>query len=900
MSTYRLDRLFQPRSIALIGASTRERSLGRAVLKNLRDGGFKGEIWVVNPKYSSIDGHITAHSISVLPETPDVAVITAPAATVPDLVSEAGRRGVAVAVVITAGLGHGPGSLADQCQKVARTLGLRIIGPNGLGVLVPPMGLNASFAARAARPGELALVSQSGAVAAGLIEWSTSRAIGFSAIVSLGDAIDVDFGDLLDYFALDPRSRAILLYIEAISTPAKFLSAARAAARVKPVIVIKAGRQAQGARAATTHTGALAGSDAVYDAVFRRAGLLRVMDLEEMFVAAEALGRTRALPGKRLTILTNGGGVGVLAIDRLIELGGIASELSAETQVRLDALLPAGWSKSNPVDIIGDADGERYARALEILIADPNSDAVLVLNVPTALAPAAGCARAIAEVVVHGRGTATAQKPVFAGWIGESLEAAKVFQETSIPHYATEADAVQGFMHLARFRESQDTLIQTPETLTDDLGCDVAAARQVVDNALGRRQAWLDPLQISQLLQAYRIAIPSVRLVRDPLEAYATAEQLLKAHSSLVAKILSPDILHKSDVAGVRLGLSTPEQVGNATADILATAQRLKPQARITGVTLHPMVQRSHGRELIAGIADDPTFGPVIVFGCGGTAVEVVDDKALMLPPLDLKSAHDLVLRTRVSRLLAGYRDVPAADLRAVELVLVKLALMASDLPEIRDVDLNPLVADESGIIVLDARVAVAPFLSAEQRAHGTRLSIRPYPSTWRRNTKLMDGCQIQIRPIRPEDEVMVRSFFDKVKDEDVRLRFFSPVRHFTHPFVARLTQLDYSRSIAFIAIGDNGDMLGVVHLHSDGNHEIGEFAVLVRSDAKGRGLGWQLMQMMLEYARAEGLQEVSGQVLRENHTMLRMCEELGFIVAPVEGVPEVVLVRLPVNGKLS
>jgi acetyltransferase len=870
------------------------------VLRNLYEGGFNGKIHVVNPKHARIDGHVTTPSLSALPDPPDVAVITAPPETLPGLVSEAGLRGTAVAVIITTGLGHGAGSLADQCLKAARPVGLRIVGPNGLGVLVPPVGLNASFAAQPARSGELALISQSGAIAAGLIEWSVRRAIGFSAVVSLGDAIDVDFGDLLDYFALDPHTKAILLYVEAVTAPAKFLSAARAAARVKPIIVIKAGRQAQGARAAATHTGALAGSDAVYDAVFRRAGMLRVMDLEEMFVGAEALGRGQSFPGKRLTILTNGGGVGVLAVDRLIELGGIASELSAETRTNLDAVLPAGWSKANPVDIIGDADGERYARALEIVLADSNSDAVLVLNVPTALASAAMAARAVANVVLERRKRG-AVKPVFTGWIAESLEAGEVFQGASIPHYATESDAVQGFMHLVNYRESRDALMETPETLPDDLGLNVAAARQVIAKALSEEASWLDPLQIRELLQAYRVPSPEIILVREPAQAQTAAEQLLKIHSSLAAKILSPDILHKSDVGGVRLGLFTPQEVHNATTDILDAARRLRPEARITGITLHPMIHRPHARELIAGIADDPTFGPVIVFGCGGTAVEVIDDKAMMLPPLDLTSAHNLVLRTRVSRLLASYRDVPAADMHSIELVLVKLALMAADLPEIREVDLNPLLADETDVIVLDARMAVAPYSDAQQRAHGTRLSIRPYPGTWRRNVKLIDGQEIHVRPIRPEDEQAMRRFFDKVDDEDLHLRFFSPVRQLTHPFIARLTQLDYSRAIAFIGSEQkSGEVMGVVHLYADANHDIGEFAILVRSDMKGRGLGSFLMQIMLEYARTDGLQCVSGQVLRENHTMLKMCEELGFTAEPVEGTLGVVSVRLSLHRAVS
>ncbi len=896
MSTYRLERLFGARSVAVVGASTRERSLGRIILRNLREGGFAGAIHVVNPNHSNIDGLSTVASLSLLGAPPDVIVVTAPPQAVPGIVAEAARTGTAVAVVITAGLGHGSGSAVEQCAEAARPHGMRLIGPNGLGVLIPPVKLNASFAARAAKSGDLALISQSGAVAAALIEWSARRSLGFSGIISLGDAIDVDFGDLLDHFALDIRTRVILLYIEAIGAAAKFLSAARAAARVKPVIVIKAGRQAQGAMAAATHTGALAGSDAVYAAAFRRAGLLRVMDLDEMFAAAEILGRLQSLAGRRLAILTNGGGVGVLAVDRLVELGGTVSELAAATVQELEAVLPIGWSKANPVDIIGDADGERYARALEILLADEGSDAVLVLNVPTALASAPQAARAVVDVVArkHRR-----SKPVIAAWIAGDPGTGQIFESAAIPHYATEADAVQGFMHLVRCRESRDALMETPEGLPEDFTGDIETAQHIVAKAAAEKRSWLDPLESGELLRAYRIPSAQGVLARDPAEAFSTARQLLESSSALVVKILSPDIIHKSDVRGVRLGLASAEAVRKAAEEIFAAAKEARPDARIAGVTIHPMITRPLARELIVGIADDPTFGPVIVFGRGGTAVEVIDDKALALPPLDLRIARDLMARTRVFRVLEAYRDVPAADLQAITIVLVKVAQMAADLPEIRSLDLNPLLADADGVVALDARVAVAPFVPAKGRsAHGTRLAIRPYPRHWQRSVALPEGLALHIRPIRPEDEPLVVAFFAKVRDEDLRLRFFTPVKELTHPFIARLTQLDYSRAIAFIAIAETtGEVLGAVHLHADANHENGEFAILVRSDLKGHGLGWILMQLILEYARAEGLKAVTGQVLRENYSMLAMCKELGFEIGAIADVDGVLSAKLPLGG---
>ncbi|MCC6780878.1 MAG: bifunctional acetate--CoA ligase family protein/GNAT family N-acetyltransferase, partial [Hyphomicrobiales bacterium] len=880
---YRLDKLFAPRSVALVGASPRATSVGRAVLTNLRRAGFEGTIHLINPHYDEIDGVHAVSSIAALSRSPDLMVIAAPPPAVPGLVAEAGARGAAAAIIITSGLGHGPDSLAAAAEQAARASGVRLVGPNCLGVLVPRAGLNASFTVRTPVAGDLAVISQSGAITAGLVEWSVAHGLGFSAVVSLGDMIDVDFGDLLDFFALDGGTRAILLYIEAVSNARKFMSAARAAARIKPVVVIKSGRQALGAKAAQTHTGALAGSDAVYDAAFRRAGLLRVIDLDELFAAAETLGRVKPFPGKRLAVLTNGGGIGVLAVDRLADLGGTLAAISAPTMQRLDAVLPPIWSHSNPVDIAGDADAQRYTAAFEHLLEDPENDAVLVMNVPTALASAEDAAASVASVARAYRERIVRPKPIFAVWVGSSSDVTDMFERAGIPSYSTESDAVQGFMHLVRYRESLDALMATPPSLPRDYKPDVAVARAVVAQAVARlptgARAWLDPVEITHLLSAYQLPVAPAVLARDPDEAVAAAAPLLR-QGAVVAKILSPDIVHKSEVGGVRLNLTSAETVREAVTGILARAAELRPDARITGVTLHPMVVRPRARELIAGVADDPTFGPVIVFGAGGTAVEVVADKALALPPLDLVMARDLIARTRVARVLRAYRDVPAVDLDGLSFLLVKLAQLAADLPEVRELDLNPVLADENGLIAVDARVAVAAVESQRGPFGHPRLAIRPYPQEWERRTALKDGAPILVRPVRPEDEPLYAPFFAAVTAHDLRLRFFAPVKDFGHTFVARLTQIDYARAMAFVALdATSGQLLGVVRLHADANYESGEYAVLVRSDLKGRGLGWLLMGMIIEYARSEGLARIEGQVLNENTTMLEMCRELGFVV---------------------
>jgi acetyltransferase len=898
MTTYRLDRLFAPRSVAVVGASPRELSVGRKVLRNLKAAGFAGPVRLINPNYPEIEGVVAIRRTADLPPT-DLLIVASPPETVPDTIAEAGARGCAAAVVITAGLGHGPGSLSEKTESAARSHGMRLLGPNCLGIQVPAAKLDASFAAHMSQPGDLALISQSGAIAAGLVEWAARRSLGFSAVVSLGNQLDVDFGDLLDHFASDAATRSIVLYIESIQNAPKFMSAARAAARAKPVLVIKSGRHAQGAVAAQTHTGALAGSDAVYDAAFRRAGLVRVLDLDELFDAAETLGRVRPFAGNRLAILTNGGGIGVLAVDRLIDLGGRLAALSPATTATLDRTLPPIWSKANPVDIAGDADASRYAAATHALLEDRGNDSLLVMNVPTALASAREAAASVISVVRQHQNAVYPPKPVLAVWVGDSGEAEAELARAGIPHYASETDAVRGFMHLVRYREGQDALMATPPSLPADYAPDVTRARDIVRKAVEARRAWLDPLEIAELLAAYAIPIVSVTLARDPDEAVAAARPLLKT-GHVAAKILSPDIVHKSDVGGVRLNLGDERAVREAVTDILARARSAKPEARITGVTIHPMIVRPKARELIAGLADDKTFGPVVVFGAGGTAVEVINDKALALPPLDLRLADELIGRTRVARILDGYRDVPAADRKSIALVLTRLAQLAADLPEVKEVDLNPLLADESGVIVLDARMAVGEATAFPQRSgrSPSRLAIRPYPKEWEQTVHLRDGSAVLVRPVRPEDEPLYPPFLQKVTAEDVRLRFFGPIKHFNHALISRFTQIDYARAMAFVVIDPSfGEMLGVGRVHLLSHSDTAEYAVLVRSDLKGRGLGWLLMQKLIEYARSEGIQELYGEVLSDNSTMLRMCAELGFDIAESPRDPSVRIVTLPIKS---
>ena len=874
MTVRNLEYLLKPRSIALVGASAKPGSVGLITARNLITGGFAGPVWLVNPKYRSIEGQQCYPSIAALPAAPDLGVLATPPETVPPLIEQLASKGTRAAVVIAAGVSKG---LKSRMLEAARPNLLRIQGPNCLGLMLPRIGVNASFAHRPPLSGDLAFVSQSGALITAIIDWARGRNIGFSQVVSLGDMTDVDFGDMLDYLAGDVQSRAILLYMESVTNAPKFMSAARRAARSKPVIVVKAGRSASGAKAALSHTGALAGADGAYEAAFRRAGILRVRELDELFSAAEILARHPPLAGERLAILTNGGGAGVLATDRLGDLGGTLANLSDGTRSALDAVLPPTWSHGNPVDIIGDADPERYAAALEVVLTSDDADAILVMNCPTALASSTEVAERITSMVERHKTTGRATKAVIANWLGDeaSRDARALFAQNGIGSFATPAEAVDGFMYLVRYARAQEELMRTPPSLPTDLKVDKAKADATIQTAITAGRSVLSEVEAKQLLVAYGISTVPTEIARDPAEVGALAAGFIAEHGACVVKILSHDISHKSDVGGVRLGLERAGEAQQAAAGMLQRIARDKPDARIDGFTVQPMIRRPRAHELILGMSVDEAFGPLLMFGAGGTAVEVLRDTAHALPPLDLKLARDLMMQTRVWQLLQGYRDCPAADVDAIAEALVRLSSLVAYHPEIREVDINPLLADANGVIALDARVRI----DTTQQPR-VAMSIRGYPAHWSRDIEAGRAGAVHIRPIRPEDEALYQDFFAKVTLDDQRLRFFSAAPNLSHRFLAQLTQIDYAREMAFVAIARaDGRLLGVVRMVADPDYTKAEFAVLVRSDLKGCGLGWQLMSHLIAYARAEKLQQLHGVVLGENTTMLQMCRELGFTV---------------------
>jgi len=875
LSIRNLEALFAPKSVAVIGASNRPHSVGAAVMRNLLAGGFEGPIMPVNPRHRSVAGVLTYADVDSLPITADLAVICTPARVVPQLVAALGERGTRAVVVLSAGLSEqrlADGRDLEQAMlDAARPHLLRILGPNCLGLMVPSLGLNASFAHIGAESGRVALLHQSGALCTALLDWARSNDIGFSHFVSLGDSADVDFGDLLDYLGGDPGAHAILMYVESIKHARKFMSAARAAARNKPVVVVKAGRVEEGARAAASHTGALAGSDEVYDAALRRAGMLRVFDTGEMFDAVETLSRSHAIEGERLAILTNGGGPGVIAIDALVLAGGVPARLTADTLAALDGLLPATWSHGNPVDIIGDADGARYAGALRVLMEAPEIDAVLVMHAPTAVVDSVDAARRVAEVVAEKKRART----TLASWLGgESMQAPRrVLSEAGIPHYETPDNAVRAFMHLVRYRRNQQMLMETPASIPDTFEPVTASARFIIESALGAGRALLSEPEAKAVLAAYGIPVVETRIAATPDDVARIAAHF---NQPIALKVLSEGITHKSDVGGVVLDLDSAEKARDAAVQMTARIAEIRPDAELAGFSVQPMARRPGAHELIVGAMTDPIFGPALLFGEGGTAVEVIADRAIGLPPLNAKLARELVEETRVSRRLGGYRDRPAADLEAIYRTLMQVSQLICDIPEIAELDINPLLADEHGVLALDARLRVVQ----ASTSGAERLAIRPYPKELEERVAI-GGEMLLLRPIRPEDERQHRTFLDKCDDRDIRFRFFGLVRHFSHSQLARFTQIDYDREMAFIATheipGEGSETVGVVRAVSDPDNERAEFAIIVGSRYKGKGLGRALLEKMIRYCRARGTGELVGEVLAENTAMLGLAKRLGF-----------------------
>ncbi|TVR95573.1 MAG: GNAT family N-acetyltransferase [Rhodospirillales bacterium] len=892
MPIRKLNKLFYPHSVAVIGASSREGDAGNVVMHNLLQGGFEGPIMPVSRDQQAVAGVLAYTSVENLPIAPDLAVICAPPEAAAAALRDLGARGgTGAAVLLAAGMAaHIRSPAWQEAIDTARQWGIRLLGPNCMGLIVPHIGLNASLSHVPAMTGSMAFVSQSSVMSMAVLDWARQRDIGFSHFVSVGEAADVDFGDALDFLGSDAMTRAILLYIEAVHQGRSFMSAGRGASRNKPVLVIKGGRVAAGQRLAELRTGLATGVDDVYDAAIRRAGMLRVFSFGELFAAVETLGRATPLRGDRLAVLANGYGVAIMAADTLVGKDGHLAQLAPATETALAGALSGSFPGGNPVSLPTDAPPEAYADAARILLDAAEVDAVMVLHVPTAMASSTAAAEAVIQACKARKGT------VLTSWMGGQsvAPARRRFAEAAIPTYDTPTQAIDAFMHMVRFRRNQEMLMETPVSLPEEFTVDAAGARRVVDEAIAAGPKTTEPAAaggsgvplsdaaIAAVLDAYRIPTAAAH----PAETPEAAVDLACRHGFPVELALPVDSRGRSnaDGTGPRLA-NTPAAVRDTADALLRESRDRHPEDAIHQVLVRPLPLQHATRKLRVEIACDPVFGPVLAVGEGGPAADPLADRAVTLPPLNSTLAREVVHRTRIARVLAAGDGVPAGNVEALGLTLVKLSQLVIDVPELIALDINPLLVDDTGVLAAGARMRIAPAWTLPER----RLAIRPYPKELEERFRLRSGREVLLRPIRPEDEPEHYEFLSKVSLEDIRFRFFGLVRRLPHAAMARLTQIDYDREMAFIATAPHPDAqgsetLGVVRTVTDPNNEQAEYAILVRSDLKGEKLGWKLMEKMIAYCRSRGNREIVGQVLKDNTRMLRLVKSLGFTVRPVPG----------------
>jgi len=882
--------IFEPSSIALIGASEEPQSLGTLVLRNLLRNRFKGKIYPVHPKYEKVQGRRCHKSISAVRQPIDLAIIVTPAETVPAILEECGDNDIPAAIVISAGFsesGKRGKTLEQRLLRIARRQGIRFLGPNCMGILRPSLQLNASFAKGNALPGRIALASQSGAVCAALLDWAAPRGIGFSNVISTGISADVDFGEILDYLVMDPQTQAIMLYMEGVHDARQFLSALRAASRAKPVVVMKAGRHAEGRRAAISHTGAMVGCDEVFGAALERAGVVRVTNYADLFAVAATLHAGVRTEGPRLAIITNGGGAGVIAADQVADKTVDLATLSPDTHRQLEELLPPASAVENPVDVMGDATADRYARTLEICLDDPGTDAALAILLPQGMTEPEPIASAVAALAKKHR------KPILTCWMGDATMAAsrKLLTDECVPTYMTPETAVDAFAAAATYRANQQLLLQVPEPLTRSECPELEGARIIIEEALKEKRTTLDVTESKALLAAFRIptlqSLPAYR----PAEALALAEGI---GFPIAMKIHSPDITHKSDVGGVRLGLNNGQEVRQAFQEMIEAVRERCPFAQVDGVLLESMWHPAHGRELMVGVVTDQVFGPVISVGLGGTMVEVIGDQSIALPPLNRYLTQRMIETTRAADYMREFRGRPAADQRALEDVILRISEMVCELPEIKELDINPLVVDEHGARAVDARIVIGR-VSRSARPY-SHMAIHPYPSELVKDYELDNGQRLTIRPIRPEDAVMERAFVNGLSERSRFLRFMYALPELTPEMLSRFTQIDYDREMALIALlsGDQGDeQVGVARYVTYPDGRGCEFAIVVSDQQQRKGIATRLMLDLIDVARDRRLDHMDGVVLRQNANMLKLAEGLGFQSEPAMDDHELVNLML-------
>ncbi|MCB0571370.1 MAG: bifunctional acetate--CoA ligase family protein/GNAT family N-acetyltransferase [Phaeodactylibacter sp.] len=872
----KLKQIFQPKSIAVIGASNREETVGYAVMKNLLEGGFEGELYPVNLNHNKIQGQKCYHHVGDIQADIDLAVIITPAKAVPQIVEECGQAGVGGLVIISAGFkeaGEEGMKMYEDIGRKARRYNMRVVGPNCLGFINPHLGVNASFATRTALPGNIAFISQSGALCTSILDWALDQSVGFSHFVSIGSMLDVDFADLIDYLGTDSRTSCILIYMESLIDARKFMSAARAFARSKPIIILKAGRSAEGGQATLSHTGSMAGNDAVYDAAFDRAGIIRVDTIAQLFNCAQSLAMQPRPLGNRLAIVTNAGGPGVLATDYLMRNGGALAKLAPETMEGLNSVLPAHWSHNNPVDVLGDASAEHYRQALELCLKDPNVDGVLTILTTQAVTNPTDVAKVLVEV------SANYKKPILASWMGEEdvREGREILEAGKIPQYRYPESAVDVFIKMYRYSSNLELLYQTPPAIPQQTHLNTDVARAIIYTIMDEGRTILMENESKELMKSYGIATAAFKMVPTADLAVKFSEEI---GYPVVLKIASPDISHKTDVGGVVVGLNNAIEVREAFEGIIKRAKEKRPEAEIRGVLVEKMAKKKY--ELLIGAKKDPIFGPVIAFGKGGVAVEVYRDMQLGLPPLNRMLARRIIEGTRIYPLLKGYRGMPGVNLEELEMTLVKFAYLAMDFPEIREIDINPFVMDETGALAIDARIMLETEKAPAKGKPYRHLVISPYPEKYSKAILLKSGQVARLRPIRPEDEPMEARMLEKISRESLYFRFFGFVPTVTHDFLTRFTHIDYDREMAIIATVEEAGtekMVGVVRIISDAWGETAEYAILVSDDWQGLGLGSQATDYIIDIAREMGIKKLYASVLATNKAMLGLFEKKGFSV---------------------
>ena len=885
MGVNKLEKIFRPESIAVVGASEKEGSIGSALMRNLIEGGYAGDVYPINPRRNTVHGLPAHSSVLALKSSIDLAILAAPIISIPEIVKECSEAGVQGAVIISAG-GKESGAKGRELEAAinqeAEPSGLRIIGPNCLGVICSRSKLNASFASHMPLPGRMAFISQSGAICTSILDLSIREKIGFSYFVSLGSMLDVNFGDMIDYLGGEPDVSSIVMYVENLNRFRYFMSAARAVSRIKPVIVLKAGRTRAGAVAAASHTGALAGEDAVYDAAFKRAGILRVKTFEELFDCAELLAKQPQVSGNGLAIITNAGGPGVMAADALSDYGVEPVKLSPETLSKLDKILPPYWSHANPVDLLGDASPELYKKAVEICLEDSKVDGLLIMFAPVALRNMADMAKPLVNLLRK------RPYPVFASCMGgpDVEKAREIFNLSGIPTFDTPERAVRAFMALYRYSKNIELLQEIPAKLPGKMEFDRKKAQSIISRGLESKKHVLTEVESKALLSAYGIPVNRTELVASDTEAALKAGEL---GFPVVMKICSREIIHKTEADGVILNVQSESEARDAYIKLMKSARNYNPDAGIEGITIQPMIKQIDS-ELIIGSKKDRDFGPVILFGMGGTMTEILGDQALALPPLNRLLAGRLMEETKVYRMLKGYRNRPAADLMLLEEILIRLAQLVTDFPEIDELDINPLIVAVNNTCVADARI----MLKYSEIPAPLHLVISPYPNQHETKTVREGIGDVFIRPIRPDDAPLLVELFASLSSRSIYNRFFSPLKSLSHNMLARFTQIDYDREIALVALSETetGEkILGVARVINETDQKHAEFSVVVGDPWQGKGIGAELLQRCLSIAGERNVETVYGHVLSENTQMVALGRKLNFKIKRVPDSNEYELV---------